>query len=187
MQAQGITSAQLHDDVAEQAQERLRQDLALDAWAAHNKFTVSDEDVSAEFDKSAVENPRAFEAAWRREGKLHMVREGVLRQKAVASVEETLLTVEEPKKKSAAKKAKASEKTETKDTKAADSSKSTAKKSSSKAEKADKAQENDKAEKAPAKKAATKKASAKKDDTKNSDTKAAPKKTAAKSSATRSK
>lgn len=187
MQAQGITSAQLHDDVAEQAQERLRQDLALDAWAAHNKFTVSDEDVSAEFDKSAVENPRAFEAAWRREGKLHMVREGVLRQKAVASVEESLLTVEEPKKKSAAKKTKASEKTETKDTKAADSSKSSAKKSSSKAEKADQTQESDKAEKAPAKKAATKKASAKKDDTKNSDTKAAPKKTAAKSSATRSK
>lgn len=169
MQAQGITSAQLHDDVAEQAQERLRQDLALDAWAAHNKFTVSDEDVSAEFDKSAVENPRAFEAAWRREGKLHLVREGVLRQKAVASVEETLLTVEESKKKPAAKKAAA---------------KSGAKKT---AEKAEKAEKSEKAEKAPAKKPAAKKAAAKKDDAKSASTKAAPKKTAAKSSASRSK
>ena len=80
---QGITPDQFKEDVKKQAADVAKQDLALDAWARHFGMEATDEDVTAEFQKSGVEDPAALEKEWRANGQLHMVRQGIMRTKAV--------------------------------------------------------------------------------------------------------
>lgn len=82
LQAQGITSQKFRDDVKEQARDMTKQDMALDAWAKHYDFTVTDEEVSEEFAKSGAQDPAAVEQEWRESGQLYLIRQGILRQKA---------------------------------------------------------------------------------------------------------
>ena len=88
LQAMGMKADSFKEDIKLQAADTVKQDLALDAWARHFGMTVTDEEVSEEFVKAGVEDPKALEAEWRQMGQLHMVREGVLRSKAVADVME---------------------------------------------------------------------------------------------------
>ncbi|RNL38454.1 trigger factor [Paraeggerthella hongkongensis] len=111
---QGLTPDQFKADVKQQASDMAKQDLALDAWARHAGMSVSDEEVTDEFVKSGVENPEALQAEWRANGQLHMVRQGVLRTKAVKDLMDTAVVTEldlskkdegkKPAKKAAAKK-----------------------------------------------------------------------------------
>lgn len=142
---QGITPDQFKEDVKQQALDMSKQDLALDAWARHFGMEVTAEEVTDEFVKSGVEDPAALEAEWRANGQLHMVRQGVLRTKAVKDLMEKAVVSElDPSKKDEKKPAK----------------KAAAKKAAKKDE-ADAAEPE--TEKKPAKKAAPKKA-AKKDE-----------------------
>lgn len=142
---QGITPDQFKEDVKQQALDMSKQDLALDAWARHFGMEATDADVTEEFVKSGVEDPQALEAEWRANGQLHMVRQGVVRTKAVMDLmEKAVVTELDPSKKDEEKKP---------------AKKAAAKKSAKKDE-----AEGDEAEKKPAKKAASKKAAKKDED-----------------------
>ena len=112
---QGITPDQFKEDVKKQAEDMSKQDLALDAWARHFGMEATAEEVTEEFVKSGVEDPAALEAEWRSNGQLHMVRQGVIRTKAVKDIMDKAVVTEldlskkkdeekKPAKKAAAKK-----------------------------------------------------------------------------------
>ena len=111
---QGITTDQFQQDVKRQAVDSVKQDLALDAWARHFGLEVSDEEISEEFQKSGAKDPAALEKEWREAGRIHLLREGILRSNAAkdvmdkAKVTEVVPGAEEkkPAKKSSSKKAK---------------------------------------------------------------------------------
>lgn len=103
-----LTADQFKEDVKKQAADMAKQDLALDAWARNAGYVVTDEELSAEFAKSGAEDPKALEAEWRANGQLHMVRQGIMRARAVEELmENAVVTEAKPAKKKTAKKAKA--------------------------------------------------------------------------------
>ncbi len=106
LQQQGITSKQFRDDVKEQALDMTKQDLALDAYAAHAGMEATDEDVLAEFKNAGTADPEELMEDWRRNGQLYMVRQGILRQKAAAEVVEKAVVTEEQVEEKAGKHAK---------------------------------------------------------------------------------
>ena len=98
--AQNLTSQQFRDDVKKQARDMAVQDLALDAWAAHFGFEATGKDVTDEFVRSGAPDARALEEEWRTSGRLYLVRQGILRQKAAAdAVEKAVVTEQAPEKK----------------------------------------------------------------------------------------
>ncbi|MEG2260514.1 MAG: trigger factor [Raoultibacter sp.] len=141
---QGITPDQFKEDVKKQAADVTAQDMALDAWARHAGYVITDEELSAEFAKSGAEDPAALEAEWRATGQMHMLRRSMMRTRAAMELMDNAIVTDpeaadaKPKKKAAAKK------TAAKDEAAADEAES--------------------AEKKPAKKASTKKTAAKKEE-----------------------
>lgn len=80
---QGLSADQFKDDVKQQASDDVKQQLALDAWARHEGLELTDADVTAEFEKAGVEDPAAVERQWRDQGRLHLIREGILRARAL--------------------------------------------------------------------------------------------------------
>ncbi len=107
LEQMGLKADTFKDDIKLQAADTVKQDLALDAWARHFEMTVTDEEVTEEFVKSGVEDPAALEKDWRENGQLHMVREGVLRTKAVKDLMDKAKVTEakpEPKKEESEKK-----------------------------------------------------------------------------------
>lgn len=85
----GIDSTQFKEDVKKQALDEAKQQLALDAWARKMGIEATDEDVTLEFERAGVENPKATEKQWRKSGRLYLIREGIVRQKAMENVMET--------------------------------------------------------------------------------------------------
>ena len=83
LQQQGITSDQFKQDVKNQAADTVKQNLALDAWARHNGIEVTDEEIVEEFKASGAKDPDALYDEWKSQGRLHIVREGILRGKAL--------------------------------------------------------------------------------------------------------
>ena len=94
LQQQGISSGQFREDIKAQALETTKQDLALDAWAAHEGLEATEEDVHEEFVKAGAEDPDALMAEWRRMGQMYLVRSGILRQKAAADVVEKAIVTD---------------------------------------------------------------------------------------------
>ncbi len=125
----GIDSEQFKEDMKKQSKDLVKQDLALDAWARHFNITATDAEITAEFEKADVDDPAAVEAEWRESGRIPMIREGVLRTKAMLEIVEgakvTEKAVEEQPKeeKKPAKKAakKSTKKAEAEDAAKADS------------------------------------------------------------------
>ena len=95
LQQQGITSAQFRDDVKEQARDITKQDLALDAFAAHEGFEATEDDVLAEFKEAGSADAEQLMEDWRRNGQLHLVRQGILRQKAAKAVVDAAVVTEQ--------------------------------------------------------------------------------------------
>ena len=83
---QGITNDQFKEDVKRQAEDNAKQQLALDAWARHYGIEATDEDVSYEFRKAGLPDPQATEQEWRENGRLYLIREGVIRTKAIEDI-----------------------------------------------------------------------------------------------------
>ena len=75
-------SDQFKDDVKQQAADNVKQDLALDAWARHFDLKVTDEDLAEEFKNSGAKDPKKLEKEWRETGRLHLLREGIMRSNA---------------------------------------------------------------------------------------------------------
>lgn len=89
LKSRSITSDQFKEDVKKQAADQAAEELALEAWAHHAGIEVTDEDVSEEFAKAGLEDPKKTEEEWRRTGRLYMIREGILRAKAMENVIDT--------------------------------------------------------------------------------------------------
>jgi trigger factor len=191
-----LSPDQFRDDVARQAEDTVKQNLALDAYARHAGLTVTDEDVSDEFKKSGAKDPEKLYEDWRKEGRLHIVREGILRGKALEAVlaDAEIVETENPKAAGADDDEKADgkkadeKKTAAKDTKKPAAKKTTAKKTAA----ADGAKDDAAADAKPAAKKpaakkttakSTKAAAAKADDAKPAAKKPAAKKTTAKKAA----
>ena len=97
LQQQGITSGQFTDDVKQQAQDMVKQDLALDAYAAHAEIEVTEDDIREEFVAAGAEDPDALMAEWRKNGQMYLIRQGILRQKAAKDlVDNAVVTEEKP-------------------------------------------------------------------------------------------
>lgn len=96
LQQMGMNSEQFRDDVKKQAEDMTKQDLALDAWARHAKLEATDVDIEMEFIKSGVDDPKALQEEWRKNGQMYMVREGVLRAKAVTDLMDSAKVTELP-------------------------------------------------------------------------------------------
>lgn len=120
LKAQDITADKFKEDVKLQAVDTVKQNLALDAWARHAGIEVSDEEIVEEFKNSGAQDPDALYEEWKAQGRLHIVREGIMRGKALeallaeADVEEVETPAaeekeEKPAKKASAKKADASD------------------------------------------------------------------------------
>lgn len=84
--SQGITADKFRDDVKAQASDNVAQNLALDAWARHAGITVSDEEVEEEFKTSGAKDWKSVYADWKKNGRLHVVREGILRGKTLEAI-----------------------------------------------------------------------------------------------------
>ena len=113
LQQQGITSSQFRDDVKKQAADMAKQDLSLDAFAAHAGIEVTEEDVLNEFEESGVADPKGLMEQWRQNGQMHVVRQGILRQKAAKEiVENAVVTEEKPEEKKSGKHSKKADKKE---------------------------------------------------------------------------
>ncbi len=110
LQQQGITSSQFTDDVKHQAEDMTKQDLALDAYAAHAGIEAADEDIREEFVKSGASDPDALIEEWRKNGQMYLIRQGILRQKAAEElVDSAIVTEEKPEDGKKGKHSKASE------------------------------------------------------------------------------
>ena len=119
LKSQNLTSDQFKEDVKLQAADEAKQDLALDAWARHFDIVATDEEVSEEFAKTGVDDPAALEQEWREAGRLHLIREGIVRAKAMEAILDGAVVTEfddtaeaeeeKPAKKASKKKADAAE------------------------------------------------------------------------------
>ena len=94
LKMQNITSDQFKEDIKAQATDEVKSGLALVAWARHNNITATDEDVLGEFVKAGVPEPEAMMEQWRKEGRLYLIREGVIRGKAVNNVMDCAVVTE---------------------------------------------------------------------------------------------
>ena len=83
LQSRGIAADDFIADLREQADERARQSLALDALADHLGLTATEEDVTAEFERAGVPDVEAAMKDFLNEGRLPAVRESIRRTKAV--------------------------------------------------------------------------------------------------------
>ncbi|WP_241156494.1 MULTISPECIES: trigger factor [unclassified Adlercreutzia] len=91
---QGMNAEQFKADVKLQAADEAKQQLALDAWARAKGIEATDEDVTAEFAKAGLDNPAQVEKEWRETGRLYLIREGIVRAKAMADVMDTAQVTE---------------------------------------------------------------------------------------------
>ena len=93
------------------------QDAALDAWARHAGYTITDEEITEEFVKSGAKDPAAMEAEWRENGQLHTLRRSIKRTRAVTEIMDSAIVTERTEEEEA-KPAKKSSKKSTKAAKA---------------------------------------------------------------------
>lgn len=141
LKAANLTPEKMKEEIKEQASDIVKQDLALDAWARHKNIECTDDDVQGEFKKADEKNWESLYKSWKEAGRLHMVRQGVLRSKALEDIlESAVVTVKLPKRKEADGNEKttdektAEKKTSKKKTTSKTTSKSTQKSTKKKAE-----------------------------------------------------
>ncbi len=96
LKAQNITAQQLKEDLKLQAVDIVKQNLALDAWARHFDLTCEENDIQAEFIKASASDWEDLYENWKQAGRLHMVREGVLRAKALEDAVASAVVTEIP-------------------------------------------------------------------------------------------
>ena len=84
LQSRGATPDDFIADLHQQADERSRQSLALDALAEHLQVEVTDEEVRKEFEDAGVPDVKSAMGQFLDEGRLPAVRESIRRTKALA-------------------------------------------------------------------------------------------------------
>ena len=81
--ARGIKGEDFVADLHEQAGERARQSLALDALAEKMGFEATEEDILSEFEKAGAKDVKALVAEYTKAGQMPAIRESIRRTKAV--------------------------------------------------------------------------------------------------------
>lgn len=89
LQSRGIDNDEFKEDVKQQAQDEVKRVLALDAWARNKGIEATDEDVTLEFERAGVDEPAKLERQWREQGRLYLIRDEIVRAKAMEDVLET--------------------------------------------------------------------------------------------------
>ena len=84
LQSRGANPDDFIADLHQQADERARQSLALDALAEHLEIEVTDEEVRKEFEDAGVPDVKSAMRDFLNEGRLPAVRESIRRTKALA-------------------------------------------------------------------------------------------------------
>lgn len=84
----GIDADEFKEDVKRQAIDEVKRGMALDAWARHNGIEATDDEVSQEFVMAAGDGAEKLEREWRDNGRLYLVREELVRSKAMKDVME---------------------------------------------------------------------------------------------------
>ncbi|WP_077598085.1 trigger factor [Olsenella urininfantis] len=92
--ARGIKSDEFLADLREQAEERARQSLALDALADKLEFTATTDEVRAEFERAGVEDVEKSMSEFLENGQMPAVRESIRRTKAVKWLAENATVTE---------------------------------------------------------------------------------------------
>lgn len=87
--SRGIDSDQFKQDVKRQAEDEAKEQLALDAWARKKGIEVTEDEVRKEFERAGVKDPAKMLEEWRRSGRLYLIREGIVRRKAMDDIMET--------------------------------------------------------------------------------------------------
>jgi trigger factor len=83
LKSRGADANDFVNDLHEQAGERARQSLALDALVAHLGLEATDEDIVAEFERAGVPDAKQSMKEFLDEGRMPAVRESIRRTKAV--------------------------------------------------------------------------------------------------------
>lgn len=83
LRMRGITSDEFIADLRQQAEERARQSLALDALAKHLGVEVTEEDIENEFKKAGAQDVAAQMEQFRAQGQMPAIRESIRRTKAL--------------------------------------------------------------------------------------------------------
>ncbi len=81
-----LTSEQFRDDIKKQAKELCIENLALSAWAKHEGLSVTAEEITEQFVKADPNHAEELEAEWTKAGQLHILRQGLLREKAFDAI-----------------------------------------------------------------------------------------------------
>ena len=98
LSSMGEDVSTFRDSVQLQAIENARQVLALDAWARHQGFEVTEDDIRAEFEKAEVDDIEADIEQWTEIGRMTEIRRGILRMKASQQLnDEAIVSEEKPK------------------------------------------------------------------------------------------
>ncbi|MFC2647553.1 MAG: trigger factor, partial [Coriobacteriaceae bacterium] len=83
LKARGISSDEFMKDLREQADERARQSLALDALAKHLNEDVTEDDIEDEFKRSGAQDIKAQIKTFTDNGQMPAIRESIRREKAL--------------------------------------------------------------------------------------------------------
>ena len=78
----GLTNEQFQNDLKRQAEDVVKQNLALDAYARHHDVQVTQEEIDREFEQSGAEDVEALKADWVANGRIRMLRQSLRRANA---------------------------------------------------------------------------------------------------------
>lgn len=90
---QGLDLETFNQDVARRAQASVRSDLALDAWAAHAGFEVSEQRIAEEFARQNLASPALEQAEWRASGRIPQLRQAIRRRMALDDIVFTMIVI----------------------------------------------------------------------------------------------
>lgn len=99
--SRGIDNEQFKQDVKLQAMDEAKEQVALDAWARKKEISINESDVLQEFEDAGVDDPKKTLETWRASGRLYLIREGIMRQRAMDdAMEGAVVTIVDRRKES---------------------------------------------------------------------------------------
>lgn len=92
---QGLDTDGFREDVKQQAKDVANEELAVEAWARHFEIVATPEDITEEFEAAGLDGDiQKIIQEWRENGRLHLVREAIVRRKAIEAVMEGAIVTE---------------------------------------------------------------------------------------------
>ncbi len=83
---ENLTRDEFKEDVKKQARDVAVEELAVEAWARKFNIEATEDEVSAEFEGAGLKDPKEAMKTWRKQGRLHTIREAIVRRKAMKDI-----------------------------------------------------------------------------------------------------